>query len=171
MNYHNLFFQFLGGRNFSSQTCLHFKKLVHGIVSNDGMLLLLQTAQSSKLQKSSYMYRFSQGSPCSGCWGRSGCGVTSHTYLKLPKLGRKEPNANCSSTKLPKSSYMYSFSQGGPGWGYWGGCGYLKTPKLWRLEPNSNWSMYKASEECTTSLVSHRGVPAWLLRLWRRGRY
>ena len=33
----------------------------------------MQTAQSTKLQKSSYMYRFSsfsQGGPCWGCWGR-----------------------------------------------------------------------------------------------------
>ena len=48
MNY-KFVIHFLGGRNFSSQTCLHFEKLVHGIVSNDGMLLLLQTAQSTKL--------------------------------------------------------------------------------------------------------------------------
>ena len=71
----------------------------------------MQTAQSSKLQKSSYMYRFSsfsQGGPCWGCWGRGG-GVTSHTYLKTPHILKKRAKTIQNRWNYSKTIYDIDF--------------------------------------------------------------
>ena len=47
------------------------------------------------------------GGPSWDFWGRCGCSVTSHTYLKTPKLWRKEPNWNCSMYKASEE-FLYS---------------------------------------------------------------
>ena len=114
--------------------------------------ILIQTTQCTKLQKSSYMYCFSQGSRSWDFWGRCGCSVTSHTYLKTPQIGKKR--AKCKLLKVQSFRRVPSCTAsqtGGPSWDFWGRCDfsvtYLKTPKLWKKYPNSNYSMYQASEE------------------------
>ena len=83
----------------------------------------MQTVQSTKLQKSSYMHSFLQGVPAETFEAIAAAALPAIPTWKPQNWEEKSQIQTAQCTKLQKSSYMYrffSFSQGGPYWGHWG---------------------------------------------------